>query len=157
MQVKVLLTRSTEELTPKNTWRQLRKQECIAADFTGKCRVVLWQKHIGALTEEQSYLLKNVTVRSFGDCKYISVSDKSTIEKTEDLGAVSDLSETDVVEGEVVGIISSTEYCGCINCGAKATTQTDDSQLAECTIILQSVVHTCTCSTTHLTTHSYDS
>lgn len=75
--------------------------------------------------EEDSYKFLNVTVRSFNGSKYISLGEKSEIQKVKDIGDVVDKSvydgsgEVKVFKAEIVAVISVEMYSSCRNCNAK--------------------------------------
>ena len=54
--------------------KQLMKQECMVGDISASVHLVLWDNNVGALKENLSYKLTDVTVRMYDDIRYLSVS-----------------------------------------------------------------------------------
>ena len=77
----------------------MRKQECKLSDSTGTARLVLWEDHIGQVTEQHTYTFKDATVRVFEDNKYISLGSSAVIQETADIGDV--LEEDPAPTGDV--------------------------------------------------------
>ena len=76
--------------------------------------------------ESKCYHISNVCVKEYGGKKYFSSTELSKIVEVDDIGKVCD--ESVVVDdgsqffvGEIVGIVSYTEFQGCLSCGAKVT------------------------------------
>ena len=127
---KVISVGQLEEVTSKSTSRQLVKQECRISDSIGSARIVLWENDVNKLREEFCYRFSNVTVREYGCEKYLSLSEMSEIQKIDDIGEVVLLSDDEdssqggnnLVEGEIVAILTTNEYYSCISCKGKVTT-----------------------------------
>ena len=105
--------------------KKLVKQDFVLADCTGVCRGVTWEQQVNVLKEEESYRFFNATVRSFNGAEYISLGEKSEVEKIKDIGDVVDKSvfdgsgELKVFKAEIVAVISVEMYSSCRNCNAK--------------------------------------
>ena len=54
-----------------------------------------WEDSAGSLVFEKTYRFVNVTVRSYNNIKYVSLSEASSVEEVDDLGDVVELSDED--------------------------------------------------------------
>ena len=85
------------------------------------------EQQVNVLKEEDSYKFMNATVRSFNGSKYISLGEKSEIQKVKDIGDVVDKSvfdgngELKVFRAEIVTVINVEMYSSCRNCNAKVS------------------------------------
>ena len=100
------------------------KQDVLLADDTAVCQCVLWEHDVKRFELNQCYELRNVTIKSFNNAKYLSLSDKSSVSEAEDIGEVTDCNITDhldgkVVIGEIIGVLSYENYSSCITCNGK--------------------------------------
>ncbi len=91
---------------------KLLKQDCTLGDSSGACRAVLWEDQVSCLEIDNSYNFKNANVRQFNNMKYVSLSEKSEIEKVGDIGEVNDAFVEDeqslpchVIKGEIVNVV----------------------------------------------------
>ena len=133
VRVKVVTVGSSEAVKG-----ELHKQECVVADVSGCCRVVLWNDDIGKLLEEKSYKLSYVSVKQWDDIKYLSVSGGSEIVCVDDIGDVAEIECGDedtivacrVVEGEIDAVEFCDEYVECIGCKSKV--DSSDGIIGEC-------------------------
>ena len=101
----------------KKAWWEIRKQDCVVADGSGTCRLVLWQEEIGALQVNSSHRVSAVHVRMYDDLYYLSAAEKCEIEKIEDIGEVQQVSDGSqkgasgkVVVGKFISVVSSEIY-----------------------------------------------
>ena len=75
------------------------------------------------LTEDESYSFKKVSVRTYDGVKYLSVSEKSTIEEISDIGegitleSNEEIDSVSAIVGELSTVISAEEYLSCVNWG----------------------------------------
>lgn len=79
------------------------KQECVCADGTHSCRLVLWERLIDSVEPGKSYELKKVTVRSFQEVfKYCEIIPRDDIGEI-----VEDIQQCEAMEiiGEVVAVV----------------------------------------------------
>ena len=134
MMVKIKTVNPPEELLRSDKQSHVTKQDCIIADATGSCRLVLWAGRVGAVTEGQSYHLKSVAVRQYKNKKYMSTLEHTTdFEKINDIGAVNDRCVT--TEGKIVReisrVLSFERYLSCPECNSKV--QQMDTICGECT------------------------
>ena len=135
--VKVVEVMEPTAVTTK-TDKKLMKQDCKVADAGSYARIVLWQQDIGKLQPDSSYKIINITIRSFNDIKYLSLSEDAVINQVSDIGVVADVSSMDeysaganqVLEADLVGVWSTEDYRACISCKAKVTNVTD--HVGEC-------------------------
>ncbi len=113
------------------------KQDVYVADATGSIRLTLWQEDINKLDVNQSYLLKNVNVRSYQKLKYLSFpKNDATIEEISDLEDVCDLEQEIVTDPElhnveVLLVLNLQSYRACIACKAKV--EPTSTTLGRCT------------------------
>lgn len=88
--------------------RKTFQKEFLLADSTGAIRSVVWEKDVGVETVGCSYKLENVTVRSFGGVKYVSLSENATIHEIDDIGEVLEdnvpAMKGRIVNGEIVHV-----------------------------------------------------
>ena len=79
-----------------------------------------------------------LTVRTYQDEKYLSLSNEATIDEVADIGEVATEIESKpgthhhnyVMEGEIVGVLSTDRYLSCLNCKAKIKPTTE--RVGEC-------------------------
>ena len=77
---------------------------------------------MGALTVGCSYKLENMSLRSFGGVKYVSVSENATINEVDNIGEISEdvpAMEGRIVTGEIVHVEKCEKYNSCRTCKAK--------------------------------------
>lgn len=109
----------------KTRGEALSLENFILADCTAVCRGTAWDRDVGVLQVGHSYALKNVTIREFNGAKYVSLSDRASMEEVADIGEVvtDDVVEgkgaVTVVKGEIVGVLGCDEYESCRSCKAK--------------------------------------
>ena len=65
VKVEIVSVSAPKSLQPKGTWKELIKQECVAGDATGSCRVVLWQTDVSKLEEDKSHYSHIIVWRRF--------------------------------------------------------------------------------------------
>ena len=113
MMVKITTVNPPEELLRSDKQSHVTKQDCIIADATGSCRLVLWASRVGAVTEGQSYHLKSVAVRQYKNQKYMSTLEHTTdFEKISDIGAVNHrcITTERKIKGEISRVLSFEHY-----------------------------------------------
>lgn len=122
--------------------KELQKQDCIVADSSGNCRVVLWEQGVGKIEEKRSYKLVAVKVRSYKGANYLSLTSESEITAVEDIGDTAEMMEEDLTEKGIVkkeidveidAVTYSDIYDSCVKCSAKVTSKDDGIGIAECT------------------------
>ena len=122
--------------TVKGRHGTLTKQDIVIADSTGVCQCVLWERDVGKCLENNTYQLNNVTIRSFNGIKYLSLSEKSSVEEVQDLGDVVtgtiDDEGPSIVEGEIIAVTSCDKYNSCRNSQCKAKVIDVTSEFGEC-------------------------
>ncbi len=100
-----------------------KKQECVLADKSQACRLVLWENLINTVEDGKSYKMSSVSVKSYNGDKYLSTLDASEIMEVPDIGEVCASSivvgQKECVVGEIIGVVSYNRFCGCLSCGAK--------------------------------------
>ena len=74
---------------------------------------MLWESDVGKLKVDSSYELENVNVRQYNQMKYLTINESTIMTRCEDLDEVVDL-KTVVIQGELIAVISTNTYCGCI-------------------------------------------
>lgn len=123
-------------LAEKVKGRSLTKQDFELADCTAVCRGVAWEGDVGKLKEGSSYKLLNVTIRTFDNSKYVSLSTLSVIIEVSDIGEVTKVGLDEkkggvkTVYGEIVMVLGVDEYSACRSCGAKVVQMS--SLVGEC-------------------------
>ena len=121
---KVVSIEAAEMVHVKARSVTLKKEAFVLADGTGVIRGVAWEKDAGVVKVGCSYKFCNVTVRSFGGAKYLSLSENSAIEEVEDIGEVVEEDADDpvgvkIVKGEIVHVEKCDTYDSCRTCRAK--------------------------------------
>ena len=119
--------------------KKLQMQECIVSDESGVCRLVLWENDVHRLKVDECYKVENVMVRMFQDRKHLSMSESSVVKPIADLGEVASMSIDEgevrhggeVVEGEIVAVLSADEYRTWMKCKGKVFICSD--VVGECT------------------------
>ena len=98
-----------------------KKQECVVSDGRKAYRLVVWQDLVDKVESGVSYYIKNVTVKSYQGQKYFSTTDETELVEIADIGEVCDKVDDGKVKfvGEIVGIVSFTQFLGCVVCGSK--------------------------------------
>jgi hypothetical protein len=119
-----------------------RIQELTVADATAQVRLTIWEQEIGTMQLNQSYHLKNVTVREFRDKKFLSTSKYgTTINTIEDIGDVyTGNPENPQTDGDlrhlsnikIIGVRNFSTYSACFKCGGKVNIDEDDEETGEC-------------------------
>lgn len=107
--------------------KTLQKKDCTIGDATGRSRLVLWEQNISMFDIGKSYKVDGLTVRMYQDEKYLSVSNEVNIQPVSDIGEIATEIEQKpgihhqnaVLEGEIVGVLSTDQYLSCLNCKAK--------------------------------------
>lgn len=87
---------------------------------------------------QKSYCLQNVVVHIFYDIKYLILTESTIIVAIEDIGEIADPSlgvgqlkqEDEILEGEIIGVVSFEQYISCIGCKGKVTEETN--MMGEC-------------------------
>ena len=135
--VKVVEVMEPTSVTSKSSMK-LTKQDCLIADASYSSRIVLWEADIGKLQSDTSYKIENVTIRSYNDVKYLSLSEHAVITEISDIGEIADvdrdgqiLGAAKVVEGEIIAVLNADEYRSCISCKGRVIDLTDF--VGECT------------------------
>ena len=127
--VKVMDVGAPEKVKTKEG-KELSKQECKICDDSGCVCLVLWEKDVGAVEEEESYKLIGVGVRAYGLRKFLAVGVNCIVEKVDDIGEVTENDSDDgssgdggivkrVVVGDIDAVLSAEEYLGCLCCNGK--------------------------------------
>ena len=87
---------------------------------------------------QKSYCLQNVVVHIFYDIKYLILTESTIIVAIEDIREIADPSlgvgqlkqEDEILEGEIIGVVSFEQYISCIGCKGKVTEETN--MMGEC-------------------------
>ena len=95
---------------------KLMKQDCLIADASNSSRLVLWEDDIGKLQSDTSYMIENITICSYNDVKYLSLSEHTAITDISNIGKISDVDRNDqllgtakVVKGEIIAVLKADE------------------------------------------------
>ena len=81
--VKIL---SLDPIQPTNVrGKIINKQETIAADNTGSIKLTLWGNLVNTVTKGSSVKLSHLSTRLFDNEKTLSATEKTTIEKSDDI------------------------------------------------------------------------
>ena len=132
MMVKIQTVNPPEKLLRSDKQSHVTKQDCIIADATGSCRLVLWAGRVGAVIEGQSYHLISVAVRWYNNQKYMS-----TLEHTTDWEdqwhwcRKWPMCYYRKIVGEISHVLSFEHYLSCPECNSKV--QEIDTICGECT------------------------
>ena len=132
VEVKVVDVEVTNTVTNKYG-KELTMQNIVIADNSGQCRIVLWENEIGKMELQKSYCLQNVAVCIFNDIKYLTLTESTIVVAIEDIGEIADPSlgvgqlqqEDEILEGEIIGVVSFEQYISCIGCKGKVTEETN--------------------------------
>jgi len=73
-----------QKSTLKVRGKTLQKVDAIIADQTASIKLVLWENNF-TLVENKTYAIKDVTVRTFSDTKYLTTTKYSTIYQIDDM------------------------------------------------------------------------
>ena len=141
--VKVIDVGEPTTVHRKDNQKPLQHQDCIVADATGSCRVVLWQDDMNKFKLNNSYKLNNVTVRLFDGRKYLSVPSDSVIEGIANIGEVDNSEIMPSIQaksfaGEIVGVLSVDIYRSCLNCSSKLAGETKAIKCTKCGAFMRS-------------------
>ena len=125
----------------------LKKQDCTLSDAMKAIRVVLWNEYIGRLVKDQCYHLDNVTIRLYGNVKYLSFSTSSLANIIEDIGDVTETAEEDLppstgskISGEIIAIESFEQFKSCIKCNGKIDARNENiGQCTKCNCMMKLV------------------
>lgn len=96
----------------------------LTADQSGTAKVSLWEEHVNAMKEHESYCLKNFTVQEFQSTKYLSMSKGTEIIPIDDIGVVAERSDgedeiTMIKNITIIGVPHLDKYKGCLQCKAR--------------------------------------
>ena len=98
--------------------KELVKQDCIIGDDTGQSVIVLWGKDIDRFNEGNSY--KGIGIRCYQGNKHFASSAEVGIVSIDDIGMIpyakDDEHHANIIEGDIIGVLSSEEYLSCLNC-----------------------------------------
>lgn len=140
--IKVVKLGKIENVTSKRRGSELRKMECMVADSTGSCRLVLWEDDVSKLKQNMSYCLRCVTVSSFHGVKYLSFGVNAAFAEIDDIGQTSNIEcgggesgmfvPCKTIIGEIEAIAFYEEYLGCFRCKGKAKQSDDANGIIEC-------------------------
>lgn len=107
------------------------KQDVTVADPHGSVRLTVWEDDVGKFQENLSYNFHNFVVHTYMQERYISLpKDGATFKEISDIGEVHQDKPADssftVHDGEIVGILSFTNYPICLSCKKKVLSTTHD-------------------------------
>ena len=109
----------------KKVGKGLQKQNCVVADSTGSCTIILWEDNIDLLVKGVCYKLSGMIVRNYQGKKYLSVPrDNFCLEIIEDIGEVEEEEieeEREIKGGTVVWVKYFDSYMSCYSCKGKIT------------------------------------
>ena len=98
--------------------RKLYKADLIITDETNSVKLIVWEEMIDKLNVGDSYHLKNLTVRIFGDEKCLTSNENTvveTIEQTQDVNLDAEDIQDNICTGICIGVIVS-EKDSCFIC-----------------------------------------
>lgn len=134
-----VLTVGPPQTVNKRDGTTLMMQECIVADSTGTCRLVLWGDDITKAKQSQSYQMKQLTVRLYKDAKFLSVGTNTAFLEVDDIGDVMQHSENDEdktnndeIVGEIDAVLSFDVYYSCMSCKSKLKENVNIAQCPKC-------------------------
>ena len=84
LKVKVITKQPDKQAVVKND-KTYYKVECMVADRTNSIKLILWEDTIDKVSAGKSYLLQNVTVRSFDDTKFVNTNETTVIQEVDDI------------------------------------------------------------------------
>ena len=77
---KVVSMKEMDEIkSVKGDGAVFKKQECMLADKSKACRLVVWEKLINTMENGKSYKISNVSVKSYSGDNYLSTVDASKV------------------------------------------------------------------------------
>ena len=79
LKVKVITKQPDKQAVVKNE-KTYYKVECMVADHTNSIKLILWEDTIDKVSAGKSYLLQNVTVRSFDDTKFVNTNETTVLQ-----------------------------------------------------------------------------
>ena len=128
----------------------LVKQDCVIADATGSCTVILWEDNVDLLVKGMSYELSGMVVRNYMGKKYLSIpKDDFDVNLIDDIGEV----DEEIVEEEkemkgavVVGVKYFESYDACYSCKGKVVATGSVGECGQCGIMQK--IEKCSTSTT---------
>ena len=86
----------------------------MIADQTNSVKLVVWEELIDKLKAGDSYHLKNLTVRIFGDEKYLTTNENTaveTIEQMQDVNLEAEDIQDNIYTAVCIGVIVAKDSC----------------------------------------------
>ena len=116
VRVKIMAVKESE--TVRNA---LVKQDCIVADASASCKLVLWEEHINCFEEGVSYKLSGLIVRTYNGKKYLSIPKDSSFdfEVIDDVGATEEKGVEEEGKMKGVVVIGVKYFDACYSCKGK--------------------------------------
>ena len=118
---KLVSAKAVEEIKSKEII--YKKKECVISDCVSKAyRLVVWEDLVDKVEKGKCYSMTNVSVKAYQGQKYFSTTDMTEITEIDvELGEICENFDDGKLKfvGEVVGIVSFTEFAGCTVCAAK--------------------------------------
>ncbi|CAB4011402.1 Hypothetical predicted protein [Paramuricea clavata] len=130
----------------------LKKQEVIIRDTTSSIKLTLWGNNVDTLALNDTYILKNLQVKSFNDTKFLNtakgeecVHEESTPfeQACVSIDNITDFAEKTIF-AKVLGIHQVTRSLSCVSCNKKVVPNPDDDSLGACeSCYLKQLTETC--------------
>ena len=133
----------------------LKKQEVIIRDTTGCIKFTLWGDNVDTLELNNTYLLKNLRVKSFNNRKFLNtakgeefVHDEPTPFEQQCVSIDDEITDfpEKTISTNILGIHQVTRSLSCVSCNKKVVPNPDDDSVGECeskTCHLKQLTETC--------------
>jgi len=118
---------------PTEVSKGLTKQDVYISDGDTSMKLSLWEQDVGMLNEGMTYILRDLTVRSFRDVKYLSFSKGASA--TEITSVVSNEADASLDKCEVIGVVDFDFHYACLSCGHHFITSEDFGNCEKCGMI----------------------
>ena len=132
-----------QQSTLKVRGKTLHKVDAIIADQTASIKLVLWE-NIFTLVENKTYAIKDVTVRTFSDSKYLTTTKYSTIIQIDDMEKTAPPTAQQYgkkITGKVVAV-QVTHFQICPFCNTKIQTDSVTTDATKCSACSLTVLNT---------------
>lgn len=90
----------------------------MVADRTNSIKLILWEDTVDKLSAVKSYLLQNVTVRSFDDTRFVNTNETTVVQEVDEITDASTSTlglQDNHLTGQCVGIDIKKNY-SCLVC-----------------------------------------
>ena len=122
-----------KQSTLKVRGKTLQKVDVIIADETASIKLVLWENNF-TLVENKTYAIKDVTVRTFNDSKYLTTTKYSSIIQIDDMEKTAPATAQQYrkkITGKVIAV-QVTHFQICPFCYTKVQGDSDSTDATKC-------------------------